>query len=95
MHVVVRVDFLPHSEQLVFTKPGPLGSVRAVTVNCSDLMRSTLARLPQVLPRWAEAAFDQDLVFRDAASGEYFAFPKHGVWSGEGLAHEGLNGLLK
>ncbi len=43
---MIRADFLPHTEQVLFTKPGGFGTVRAVSVNCSDLMRAQLQDLP-------------------------------------------------
>ena len=36
---------------------------------------------------WYGNMFDQNLVFRDAATHEVFVFDKNGIWNEEALSH--------
>lgn len=46
LYGVIRADFLPHTEQLLFTKSGHFGQLYPCAVNCSDLVRAEAKNLP-------------------------------------------------
>ena len=46
-YAVIRADFLPHTEQILFTKSGHFGQLYPYAVNCSDLVRAQAKNLPR------------------------------------------------
>lgn len=77
---------LPHTEQVVFHKTKLFGSVERYYVDIRNLEKIDVSEVDAPL-MWDINMFDQNLIFRDAASGEVFVFDTRGYWNKKALEH--------
>ena len=83
--LVVRMDLLPHSESILFTKVGIFGRVRTEEVPIKNLQK--------ISPMLSQHSYFEDqfsgvheqYMFKDVETGHEYAFEKYGVWLDENL----------
>lgn len=81
---------MPHSEQVVFHKSFLFGGFHKFVVDIKDLEKVETDAIENKL-MWMGNVFDQNLVFRDAATNEMFVFDRDGIWNEDTLNHQLLN----
>ena len=81
---------LPHTKQVVFQKSFLFGGTQKYIVDIKDLEKVDAEAIENKL-MWLGNMFDQDLVFRDMATGELFVFDRNGFWNEDTLNHPLLN----
>jgi len=81
---------LPHTEQVVFYKSFLFGGYSKFIVDIKDLEKVEADAIENKL-MWMGNVFDQNLVFRDSATGELFVFDRDGQWNEDALNHQLLN----
>ena len=81
---------MPHTEQVVFHKSWLFGGYSKFIVDINDLEKVEADAIENKL-MWMGNIFDQNLVFRDSATGELFVFDRDGIWNEDALNHRLLN----
>lgn len=89
--VTLRADFLPHSEQVVFTKAGFFGNVRHSISDTKNLVKINAKSVPSSHYVFKRPELDSEFVWKDISTGEIYVFDTEGVWNEDGLNHPLLN----
>ena len=84
---VLRIDLLPHTEQVVFLKAGFFGQLRRSYVDLKNLKRISPSQMKESWRIFQSVAIDKYQIWRDVESGENFVLDKYGIWSEEGINH--------
>ena len=75
---------------MVFQKSFLFGDTSKHVVDIKDLEKVDAEAIENKL-MWVSNVFDQNLVFRDMATGELFVFDRNGMWNEDTLNHPLLN----
>jgi len=75
---------------VVFHKSWLFGGYSKFIVDINDLEKVEADAIENKL-MWMGNIFDQNLVFRDSATGELFVFDRDGIWNEDALNHQLLN----
>lgn len=90
-YVTLRADFLPHSEQVVFTKVRLFGTITHSIVDTKNLVKIEAQSIPEHVRLFKRLDLDSRFIWKDNSTGETFVFDSNGIWSEEGLNHPLLN----
>ena len=82
---MLRIDLLPHTEQVVFLKAGLFGIKRTFHVDIKNLRKIKTNQMPDNWRLFESVGIDKYQIWRDIQSGENFVLDRYGVWSEEGI----------
>jgi hypothetical protein len=88
---VIRMDLLPHLEMVHFQKVGMFGQLYSKLVRIENLEKVDIESIrTQEQWFWAlnAATTNEDMIFRDKETGEYYLFDRFGHWDWKGISHE-------
>ncbi|KAL4481412.1 hypothetical protein ABPG72_010565 [Tetrahymena utriculariae] len=91
---VVRMDVLPHLEMISVQRIGAFGILYTKLHRIQDLEYIPFDQVKeQENYLWAIGGHgvDNQLIFKDRSTGEFFYFERQGVWDAKGLNHPLLN----
>ncbi|KAM3133495.1 hypothetical protein pb186bvf_014337 [Paramecium bursaria] len=91
---VVRMDLLPHTQQVAVQKIVGFGQIITQFVKIEDLEHKTYEDVSthhKFFWKLQYQVIDPNLIFRDKSTGEWLLFDRDGLWDKEGLEHKLLN----
>ena len=84
---MLRIDLLPHTEQVVFLIAGLFGIKRTFHVDIKNLRKIKTNQMPDNWRLFESVGIDKYQIWRDIQSGENVVLDRYGVWSEEGMFH--------
>ena len=87
--MVVKMELVPETEEVLVQRIHPLGSVYSSKAKIADLEHVRKEELQKMyFYRSSRSVVDSEMVFRIKSTGEMLTFDLEGYWYEDGLNHE-------